>query len=288
MILLATTISCIFDPCSEAFNRYFTPEEADWVRSVFRRIANIPLDTVIRGPDSVEPLFKLRETTGFHPTMSALIISLGNHITSPQPICDNIMSATGYYVLSTRDTPLICTCLSAFCSYPDRAEIENPPAWASDKFGIPLPGYTCIGLTDHDSDLMLFPGALLLHEMMHYTNLLEDLPGWDKYIGIGPNGRQIVDWNGKNPSNGYGPWAARVLNLLSIGKKDDYPPYVTLNNADSYIQYALSAYWGWKCQTVFKEAASAGDNSLRSIPPRPAAGGGPEKRTVKAASMSES
>ena len=68
-----------------------------------------------------------------------------------------------------------------------------------------MPGYSCAGLGDHETDLMSFPGAFLLHEMFHYFHLFDDLPGWDTHINIGDGYRMISDLKGTYPPSGYTP-----------------------------------------------------------------------------------
>src|ERR1700752_3867173 len=46
-IAVATLVSVAFDDCSTTFLRYFQPGDADFVRRVFRRIANIAPDVTL-------------------------------------------------------------------------------------------------------------------------------------------------------------------------------------------------------------------------------------------------
>jgi|SRR5271155_3743541 len=103
--------------------------------------------------------------------------------------------------------------------------------------------HKCECLGDTDSYLMQSGGAVLLHEFMHWRALTSQAPGFDDFIG--PTPEIITDWKPgpshafTTPKNGYGP--QRSAELVTHANGD------ARRNADNYMWYALSKYWGDKC-----------------------------------------
>ncbi|KAH0846183.1 hypothetical protein FOPE_12510 [Fonsecaea pedrosoi] len=147
-------------------------------------------------------------------------------------------------------------CDEAF-EYPSPEEVANPPSSVKAPEGNPEPGYTCDGLGDDDSDWMTSPGGILLHELLHWTFLLDDITGFSDIIDENDDEfPQIVDFWGPDPPDGYGPFHA--MQLRSQGA------YVAIQNADTYRCYAQSKYWTWKCGKSFGRAQSDEDNTRRT------------------------
>ena len=96
---------------------------------------------------------------------------------------------------------------------------------------------SCDQLDNFVSLKMMVPGSMLLHELMHWARLT-----------LAHAELTVVDWNAAkdpnvNPPSGYGPYHAE---LLQKQKKD---PVI---NADSYVWFALEAYWSEKCGRTFE------------------------------------
>ncbi|OAP54555.1 hypothetical protein AYL99_11003 [Fonsecaea erecta] len=268
-VALATFASFVVDSCDDVYLRYFPASDVDFVRRIFRRVANLPVDAVLT-MNQLPTVLQQRATIGVDPRLFNLMISYGNYPGIREQVCgipnDDTNAA---FTSADGGGPLITMCASAFEMYPDEDEIMNPPFWALNAQGNLLPGYGCDGLGDHDSDLMWFPGAVLMHEIMHFSDLFDDLPNWFAwtYPSNGVNG--IGDYDGTSPREGYGPFYSRVLNLLSSLEPQKYRPHEAINNADSYASYALSVWWRWKCQREFGPSVTKADSYNRETPPRP-------------------
>jgi hypothetical protein len=175
---LSRFVAATFSDCDPALKRYFTDAEATFVRHVFRTIANLPLDDNI-DQNTIQPLLMSSVFSNVNPKMRLLRPSLGNgplvREGTPRTCKDDGVVAFLYEVPTLeghedlRGSALVTICLPIFGWYPSIDEILTPPATGRDAAGNPLPGYTCDGLGDHDSDWMRFPGALILHEIMHWA-----------------------------------------------------------------------------------------------------------------------
>ncbi|KIX92546.1 uncharacterized protein Z520_11722 [Fonsecaea multimorphosa CBS 102226] len=271
-IKLATLVSIVFADCDPVFQRYFPVGDAPFVEQVFRRIANFPPDAVLELTD-FETIMQQRADVGLDRRLIDLLITYDNHPNGIQQFCDDDDDTLGFFTLLTTGEPCVCICPYTMRAFPDEEEINNPPAWARDADGNPLPGYGCDGLGDHDSDLMWFPGAILLHELTHYSNFFQDIPGWDNLIGFDSAGqRSIDDWEGPVPPFGYGAFYARILQYLSTVNPAQYAGgHEAINNADSYAAYALSVWWRWRCGREFAPSVNSADTDNRVPPPRPGA-----------------
>jgi hypothetical protein len=150
--------------------------------------------------------------------------------------------------------------------YPSRSQIENPPSSARDAHGNPLPGYTCDGLGDRDSNYMDTLGTIILHELIHWTWLFESVPDLSTKIKITNGVHQINDFGspGSTPMNGYGPFFSKMIkDMLEWNKPPYYHEFETLNNVDNYVSFANTKFWSWRCNRSFGPATSALDSYLR-------------------------
>ncbi|OQV10775.1 hypothetical protein CLAIMM_14718 [Cladophialophora immunda] len=268
-VALATFVAVTFDDCDPAYLRYFPKGDAPFVQSVFRRIANLPLNAVFN-PGDYASIMQQRATIGLDPRFTNMVINYDNHPDALYPDCGTADKVVGYTTISKDGSQtFVIICPQTFLKYPDADEILNPPAWAWNPSGELYGGYGCDGLGDHDSELMFFPGAVLLHEILHYYLLFNNLPDYDALINLHNGERQIWDYEGPNPPSGYGAFYARVLQLLSTLNPGQYGPHEAINNADSYAVYALSIWWQWRCQRPFKESVTYNDGTNRRYPPRP-------------------
>lgn len=209
-ITMARVVGTMFDPCEPAFLRYFRSSDAIFVKQVFQVVANIPLYSQIDYDTVVEILSSASVLSDLQPKFAMLELAMGNNPSVPEheQACEEEIGGSivmaGSYINPGALGPvaLMSLCQSLF-QFPTLDEIENPPDSARDAQGNPLPGYTCDGLGDHDTDLMSSPGGTLLHELMHWTFLLEDIP-YFAFV-IDPNDHnfpQISDFDGPVPEDG--------------------------------------------------------------------------------------
>jgi len=265
-ILLARVAATTFSPCDEVFLRYFRPEEADFVKHVFMEVANIQAEHI--DAQNVESILSTSAVAyELHEKFSNLEIALGDHpeVEEEERLCGRIVTASGFgvYSYTTLDFDELdpdagnlgqhswqSLCEEAF-DFPFLWEVE---LLATDLSGHVLPGHTCAGLGDRDSDFMDSPGGILLHELMHWTYLLQTVDGFSSLIEPDEGGfRQIRDYSDPNgaPVNGLG--ASNAMQLKNRGQ------YAAIQNADNFKWYALSKYWSWRCGRAFGPALSDED-----------------------------
>jgi hypothetical protein len=218
---------------------------------VFKTVANIPLAAKLDDTTVVD-ILSSSNVHEMSPLFNHLVLSVGNNPDLPdmKQLCGK--SANGV-------TPVAFTFLShalgnwawiSLCEdvwqYPSLEEIYEPLDARKGTLG-----WGCEGLGDHDSELMTTTGGLLLHELMHWTGLLENVPNFDDLIGEGDIGfPQIGDFPGPNPPDGYGPIHAKQLK--------------SVENADNYRCYAESKYWQYRCGHAFKESKDVADGQART------------------------
>ncbi|OAL34370.1 hypothetical protein AYO20_06423 [Fonsecaea nubica] len=258
---IARVVALTFDPCEEAFLRYFRPQEAVFVSNIFRTFANIPLDLVLTAETVVSVLTQPNAQLNTRLGDSALFI--GDDLASPaERQCDG--SANAWMTEDNDDRNAdIYICEDIF-DWPSIEDIANPPqtSWARDSHGQPRPGYSCAGLGDFDSDWMKTVGSTILHEYIHWGFLFVHVPDWYHFIRVNDRGwRAIEDYPGPNPPNGYGPYRAKLIKDTYGAWDQAYP--VTVNNVDNYVYYALSKYWSWRCDRRFGPAPSDRDARQR-------------------------
>ncbi len=148
-ISVATFISVSFSDCDAPYLRYFPKGDADFVQQVFRRIANIPPNAQLNVNDYAAVLDD-RARAGLDPRFDNLIINYGNHPEGIEQLCGE-PNVDAFFTRLFSGRPCICICPDAFRRYPDLNEILNPPDWARDAQGHPLPGYGIDGLGDRKS-----------------------------------------------------------------------------------------------------------------------------------------
>ncbi|KAJ9610531.1 hypothetical protein H2200_005308 [Cladophialophora chaetospira] len=257
--------------CDPTYQRFFEEEEdaANFVKNVFRKIANIPFDAVF-DDQSAQEILRSDTVTGLSPEYAKLTIALDESPWLPshdKGYC-NRNSAFGALLFNQFTdqgaTSLLCPGLM---TYPTISEIIYPPPNLQyDAQGNQRPGWGCDGLLERDTELMLSPGAWLLHELSHWTFFLQDIPDYNRFIQPIPNSNGllcIVDYRGTTPITGYGAYNTQLLKKRVVSNPSDFGPYPTLNNADSYLWYAESKFWTWVCQKNFREAQDPSDDFLR-------------------------
>lgn len=156
-------------------------------------------------------------------------------------------------------------CDEAF-KYSTLYDIEHPLRWAQDANRRAEPGLGCDGLLDYDNDYMMSTGGAMLHEMLHWPYLLQDVPNYNTVIEpAAPDGqKKLVDYSGPDPLSGYGPFnALQIRNLLPSQQTSTFQ---SAQNPDNYVYYALSKYWSFTCGRAFGPPVSKEDNSRRSTP----------------------
>ncbi|KAI1623127.1 hypothetical protein EDD37DRAFT_682610 [Exophiala viscosa] len=262
-ITLARVAGSLLDPCEGVYLRFFCAIDAVFVKQVFQTIANIPLNSEIDGNTVVEILSSAAVAENLQPKFSSLELALGNNPSLPasKQVCGKQVDGGQIFAFSYIDpgalgpVALVSLCDPTF-GFPTLVEIEDPSADHRDADGDPLLGYTCDGLGDHDTDWMQTPGGVLLHELMHWTYLLEDIPNYEDLIDENEDGfPQIADFAGPNPGDGYGPYNTMRLRQVKAAE--------TIQNADSYVWYAQSKYWSWKCGRTFGPSVDPSDDEKR-------------------------
>lgn len=122
---------------------------------------------------------------------------------------------------------------------------------------------TCAGLGPTDSGLMTSLGAHMLHEMVHWRDLVRADNNKERFDAVvvhniwAPNPDNegqyeeeemdiITDYSVKNyknppakPTTGYGPVNTRQLVLNGN--------HASFQNADNYRWYGVVKYWSWRC-----------------------------------------
>lgn len=218
---------------------------------MFKTIANIPLTTKLDDTTVLEILSSV-PVNDMATLFDHLEISVGNHPDLPETKqhcgkSENGMTPVAFIFLSQAlgDWAWVSLCEDAW-QYPSLDEIYDPHDARKGS-----PGWGCDGLGDHDSELMTTIGGLLLHEIMHWSGLLENVPNFDDLIQEGEIGfPQIGDFPGPNPPDGYGSFNAKQLK--------------SVENADNYRCYAESKFWQWKCGRAFKESMDSADDQART------------------------
>ncbi|EXJ56961.1 hypothetical protein A1O7_07305 [Cladophialophora yegresii CBS 114405] len=275
-IVLARAAALTFQgPCDPVYQRYFedggtsgpSSPPASLVRRIFQRIANIPLDAQYNAQD-IQSLLSNQDILGLSPRFGRMTLALGTPPHTPDPwknYCANRGISGAFLFGENRADATVVVC-GAVLEYPLAAEILAVPPWARNVDGTPHAGYGCRGLGDRDTEFMIFPGAFILHELIHWSWLLQDLPQWQDFIAVLPafGLRQIGDFAGTDPVSGYGAYNAKRLKERALGNPADFGSYPTLNNADSYMWYALSKYWAWTCGVDFGPARDEYDDFLRT------------------------
>lgn len=208
-VTLARVTASLFDACEPAYTRYFRAIDAVFVKNVFRTVASIPFGSNLDA-DTIIDVLSSSPVHDLQPKFEKLEIALGNNPSVPRSkqACGKQFGGGTAFAYSYIDpaalgpVALVSLCEDTFL-FPTLDQIENPPPEKKDGQGKPLPGFTCDGLGDHDTDWMTTPGGILLHEMIHWTYLLEDVPNYDDIIDENDDGfPQIADFGGPDPPDG--------------------------------------------------------------------------------------
>ncbi|EXJ65256.1 hypothetical protein A1O7_01597 [Cladophialophora yegresii CBS 114405] len=260
-------------PCEENFLRYFTPADFLFVQRVFRTIANIPFNQQFE-PRTVGQYLQMLDAYGWlNPKFEQLSIAVGDNPDAGPPSYSRYKKCSdgglaGVMLYDPRRygrRGLMSLCPQTFETFYSLRDIEQPPAWALDENGNPEEGFSCSNMLDRDTDYMLSPGAILLHELIHWPYLLQDIPGYSTLIRQYPRNdwSTIWDFTGPSPTDGYGPFNAMAVRNLPVSPATGTSQ--AIQNADNFVWYAVSKYWSWRCGRQFKRSASPEDGELRGF-----------------------
>ena len=236
------------------FLQYFRPQDADFVKNVFRTFANIPLDMTITA-SNVVTILTSPDLADLNPRLGQSSLNFGADPAGDCPRTDIQVTAYLDYDNPKLDG-YIYICPRAF-EWPSIEDIANPPrtAWARNPAGQPSAGYSCGGLGTYDSDWMRTMGSTILREYLHWGFFFNGVPEWYQKIPVDPERtsiRQIRDYKGPNPPSGYGPYNSEQIRILYGNSGQQYP--ATVNNVENYVYFALSKYWTWRCGRRFDPA----------------------------------
>ncbi len=260
---------------------------------MFRAIAGIDFDLDLTDENVVLDLAK--QPFAFSSKFNRLSVSFG--LDNPRRELSNggpgppAKACVGGAWASTLPTyggtnAIISICRTAFY-LPMLDDIISPKAWAIDRRKDQTngpqynDGYGCENLGDFDSDWMMNPGTILLHELFHWPGFFEDVPGYAATIlttylvggtgsGSGLADHVITDYSGSAVPNGYGAYNTRLINELHPVYSDGSKGSITFEgiyNADNYAYYAVSAYFTRTCNIDFKECPNAESAHRDRTPP---------------------
>ena len=250
------------------FQNYFHEEHFNFVREVFGRIANIEASA-----NSEREIRNQMDNRPLNPKFNKLSIHVGDDKRLPEELKEGKKRPLYAYLWQFDDVPgddrqaaSLSVCDNGF-KFPRIHEITNP-----NRAG---PGVGA-GLGTSDNGWMTSLGAHILHELVHWRYLFDDIPGWNQHIRKSAiddpdNMRYIIDYSyatqlepGKyrEPDNGYGPGHAHDVALHDIASNGPQAGYHDgLNNADNYKWYAVSKWWARACGRDF-DAVDVDDNGL--------------------------
>ncbi|EXJ59978.1 hypothetical protein A1O7_04126 [Cladophialophora yegresii CBS 114405] len=246
---LARLVAITSVPCDAGFLRYFQPQDYLFVQRVFRTIANIPFGQQFDPRNIGGLLTSMDKEAILNPKFEDLSISLGDHPDVREEdrgrgCKDGKLGAQTTYLPSMYgNRALMALCQPSFEFYYSLQDIEHPPEWAlTAPGGKPEGGFSCDGLLDRDSSYMLSPGSVILHELMHWPYLLQDIPDYARLAQPTTGDySKILDFAGPNPSDGYGPFNSAKIRDLTANPVTGSSQ--AIRNADSYVWYAMDKYW---------------------------------------------
>ncbi|KIW27740.1 uncharacterized protein PV07_07450 [Cladophialophora immunda] len=268
--------TALYWPCDaandEVFNRYFEPGDAEFVKNIFRAIANIDFNLDLSDPEIVKQLAD--EPLTYNEKFTRLsIYFLGDHPGLTQPgIPESDLDCKGSYPWLAYVVPtfggasaLMSVCKLLYQQEPMLQDVEKAPNWAIDpkkdqsKGPQYYDGYGCQNLGNIDTRWMYSTGSVLMHELLHFPGLFADVPDYDANIATQFDANTphfISDFYGDWPENGYGPYNAAEIKRY-LPRDHQYLQWKPTYNADNYVCYALSKYYSRVCGRPFAEAPSA-------------------------------
>ena len=237
-----------------SFYRYFPEEDAGYVDSLFKYI----LGANGKGPIEVANKdWPLRVLYGSQPSSG---------MNRDDCVTDN-SAAIFYNWVTDRQGPLMLICPGAFIHHARG-----------------LLAFRCNEIAQVITpEIALSLGTVILHELSHWNVLsLKAMPALNLRIidyGYGFYGERIA--NDGNPTDGYGAYNAMQLNRNR--NPDVQSNKQPTKNADSWMFFALEAYWSRKCGIQFQDPANPDfavlppptdflrnfDNNVAGFPPAP-------------------
>ncbi|OAP65629.1 hypothetical protein AYL99_01601 [Fonsecaea erecta] len=267
--------TALYWPCDaandEVFTRYFEPGDAEFVKNIFRTIANIDLDLDLSDPEMVKQLAD--EPLTYNEKFTRLsIYFLGDHPGLTQPgvpktdlSCQGTQTYLAYVVPTFGGaSALMSVCRLLYQELPMLRDVEDPPNWAIDPSKDQsngrqyYDGYGCQNLGGIDTIWMRSTGSLMLHELMHFPGLFSSVPDYNANIAISFDANTphfISDFYGDWPRDGYGPYNAAEIKRF-LPRDQSYIEWRPVDNADNYVSYAVSQYYSIVCGRAFGEAPS--------------------------------
>ena len=156
-------------------DRYFAAKtDATFVQNIFKAILGISFDNPGLTADDLLNIMQTDAPPNILPaTYGKLSISYGDHPRIPQSILDarktcKTFGVRGYIVFSGQGIggALISLCPDLFALYYSLDQTLIP---SDDLKKKGIPGLTCDGLGDHETDFMRSPGQTMLHELIHWA-----------------------------------------------------------------------------------------------------------------------
>ena len=160
---------------------------------MFRAIANIELDEHFEPGNVGQVLQEMDMDAALSPKFDRLSMAYDDNpnlldVTQNDRCAKKVTAAyTEYDPVRYDNWDVMSICGVVFETYYTLHDLEHPPVWALDGNGHPEAGFSCDGLTDHDSAYMMSPGAVLLHELLHWPYLFEDVPGYSTLVDRTPH-----------------------------------------------------------------------------------------------------
>lgn len=233
------------------FARYFRPQDATFVEQIFRTIANIDLNL----PMLPEAIRGILQNTPLNPAYEHLFISIGDHpVTADTECAIGIPGSRLFgYLLEQSDGSAYMSICDMCLEYPTVGEISRRRWPNGTERG---PGFGCDGLLNRETEFMHSCGATVLHELIHWSALLQGIPAYNQLIPFDHalGFRSIDDFTGVDPPNGVGFFNSKRLKDLGNNP---------LHNADNYATFAVSSFWRWRCRRQFGPALSTTDDDAR-------------------------
>jgi hypothetical protein len=148
-IVLARAAALTFQgPCDPVYQRYFEDDGADFVKHIFRRIANIPLDARYTSASAPILLFNDADVLGMSPRFARMTLALEAPPSTPAALADWCSRPGQGGVLQfdgAVETATVVMCERLFDVFPLASTILHPPRGpdgaAPETFGCEGLGY---------------------------------------------------------------------------------------------------------------------------------------------------
>ena len=256
---MSALVHLTFSDCEDAFEHYFEPQNAKFVKGVFGAIARAKNPLNIDPKTDDDRLKIMTSGIQWSEKFTELIMyGPGDHpdVSKEERYCEKALDLEGkadefMYIWQFRDDEhpnraIVNVCELAF-RFPGNTGIEVEGVLSRAKG----PGRSRLGT--FDNGYMTSMGSLLLHELMHWKYLLK---GVDDYVDVTKGDEEgiISDYDRddrpeddlkyeEQPLDGNGPYNCFEL---ALNKHND-----AVMNADNYRWYATTKWWSYRCQKNF-------------------------------------